>query len=46
MRGPGETQLETDRRIILDKISRLKQELKDIDMQKSVQRRTGVNWCV
>jgi GTP-binding protein HflX len=39
MRGPGETQLETDRRIILDKISRLKQELKDIDMQKSVQRK-------
>jgi GTP-binding protein HflX len=39
MRGPGETQLETDRRIILDKISRLKKELKDIDMQKSVQRK-------
>lgn len=39
MRGPGETQLETDRRIILDKISRLKQELKEIDKQKSVQRK-------
>ena len=39
MRGPGETQLETDRRIILDKISRLKKELKEIDMQKSVQRK-------
>lgn len=39
MRGPGETQLETDRRIILDKISRLKNELKSIDMQKSVQRK-------
>ncbi len=39
MRGPGETQLETDRRIILDKISRLKKELKNIDMQKSVQRK-------
>jgi GTP-binding protein HflX len=39
MRGPGETQLETDRRIILDKISRLKQELKDIDKQKVVQRK-------
>ena len=39
MRGPGETQLETDRRIILDKISRLKQELVDIDKQKSVQRK-------
>lgn len=39
MRGPGETQLETDRRIILDKIARLKKELKDIDKQKSVQRK-------
>ena len=39
MRGPGETQLETDRRIILDKISRLKQQLKDIDKQKTVQRK-------
>lgn len=39
MRGPGETQLETDRRIILDKISRLKQQLVDIDKQKSVQRK-------
>ncbi len=39
MRGPGETQIETDRRIILDKISRLKAELKDIDRQKSVQRK-------
>jgi GTP-binding protein HflX len=39
MRGPGETQLETDRRIILDRISRLKNELKEIDKQKSVQRK-------
>lgn len=39
MRGPGETQIETDRRIILDKISRLKQELIAIDKQKSVQRK-------
>ncbi len=39
MRGPGETQIETDRRIILDKISRLKSELKDIDRQKSLQRK-------
>ena len=39
MRGPGETQLETDKRIILDKISRLKRELVDIDKQKSVQRK-------
>lgn len=39
MRGPGETQLETDRRIILDKISRLKKELESIDKQKTVQRK-------
>lgn len=39
MRGPGETQIETDRRIILDKIARLKAELKSIDKQKSIQRK-------
>ncbi len=39
MRGPGETQIETDRRIILDKISRLKEELRHIDRQKSIQRK-------
>ena len=39
MRGPGETQLETDKRIILDKISKLKEELIDIDRQKIVQRK-------
>ena len=39
MRGPGETQLETDKRIILDKISKLKKDLVDIDKQKSVQRK-------
>lgn len=43
MRGPGETQIETDRRIILDKISRLKEELKDIDKQKSIQRKNRSN---
>lgn len=43
MRGPGETQIETDRRIILDKISRLKEELKDIDKQKSIQRKNRGN---
>lgn len=43
MRGPGETQIETDRRIILDKISRLKDELKRIDSQKSIQRKTVEN---
>ena len=39
MRGPGETQLETDRRMILDRIARLKEDLKKIDRQMSVQRR-------
>lgn len=39
MRGPGETQIETDRRIILDRISQLKKELVAIDKQKSVQRK-------
>jgi len=39
MRGPGETQIETDRRIILTKISLLKQNLKDIDQQMSTQRK-------
>lgn len=38
MRGPGERQIETDRRIIKDKISRLKDKLKEIDKQKAVQR--------
>ena len=39
MRGPGETQIETDRRIILDKISRLKEQLKKIDKQMATQRK-------
>ena len=39
MRGPGETQIETDRRIIIDKISILKNKLKTIDKQMSVQRK-------
>ncbi len=38
MRGPGETQIETDRRIILDKISKLKDQLVKIDKQMMVQR--------
>ncbi len=40
MKGPGETQIETDRRIILDKISLLKERLRDIDKQ-SVTRRSN-----
>ena len=38
MRGPGETQIETDRRIIQQKIALLKEKLKKIDKQKSIQR--------
>lgn len=39
LRGPGETEIETDRRIIRDKISRLKEQLKKIDVQMSMQRK-------
>ncbi len=39
MRGPGETQLETDKRLIQDRISHLKEELKVIDRQMSMQRK-------
>jgi GTP-binding protein HflX len=39
MRGPGETEIETDRRIIRDKISLLKEQLKKIDVQMSMQRK-------
>ena len=43
MRGPGETQIETDRRIINQKISQLKQKLVKIDKQKSAQRNNRGN---
>ncbi len=39
MRGPGETQIETDRRLITEKISLLKERLRDIDKQKTQQRK-------
>ena len=39
LRGPGETQLEMDRRIILNRMSLLKQRLAEIDKQKSTQRK-------
>lgn len=39
LRGPGETQLEMDRRIILQRITLLKQRLQDIDKQKATQRK-------
>lgn len=38
MRGPGETQIETDRRIIQQKIALLKKKLEEIDKQMAVQR--------
>ncbi len=39
LRGPGETQLELDRRIILQRITLLKQRLEEIDRQKTTQRK-------
>ena len=39
LRGPGETQLEMDRRIILNRMSLLKERLADIDKQKATQRK-------
>jgi len=39
LRGPGETEIETDRRIIRDKIALLKDQLKKIDVQMSTQRK-------
>jgi GTP-binding protein HflX len=39
MRGPGESQIETDRRLILNKISLLKEKLKEIDKQNEIQRK-------
>ena len=39
MRGPGETEIETDRRIIRDKIAKLKDQLTKIDKQMATQRK-------
>lgn len=39
LKGPGETEIETDRRIIRDKISLLKKKLEQIDKQKATQRK-------
>lgn len=39
LRGPGETEIETDRRIIRDKISLLKEQLRKIDVQMTTQRK-------
>lgn len=43
MRGPGETEIETDRRIIRDKIALLKEKLVAIDKQMTVQRKNRGN---
>lgn len=43
LRGPGETEIETDRRIIRDKITKLKSELKKIDKQMVTQRKNRGN---
>jgi GTP-binding protein HflX len=43
MRGPGETEIETDRRVIREKISKLKEELKKIDRQMLTQRQNRGN---
>src|SRR5438128_9206686 len=42
-RGPGETQLETDRRLIRDKISRLKREIERMRSQRALHRRQRAN---
>ncbi len=42
MRGPGETQIETDRRIILTKISLLKEKLRQINRQNETQRKNRI----
>ena len=39
LRGPGETEIETDRRVIRDKITRLKEQLTRVDKQMSTQRK-------
>ncbi len=39
LRGPGETQLEMDKRIILNRMSLLKEQLREIDKQKATQRK-------
>lgn len=39
LRGPGETEIETDRRIIRDRIAKLKEQLKKIDKQMATQRK-------
>ena len=44
--GAGEREIETDRRIIRNRISKLKEDLQKIDRQMLSSDRTGVRWCV
>jgi hypothetical protein len=46
MRGPGETEIETDRRIVRDRISLLKDKIKAIDKQMGTQRGNRGLWFV
>ncbi|MGI4870021.1 MAG: GTPase HflX [Janthinobacterium lividum] len=43
MKGPGETEIETDRRIVRDRIAFLKEKLEDLDKQAHTQRKTRTN---
>jgi len=43
MRGPGETEIETDRRVIRDKLSKLKEKLREIDKQNLTRRKSREN---
>ncbi|MFN5323508.1 MAG: GTPase HflX [Bacteroidota bacterium] len=43
MRGPGETEIETDRRVIRDKLTRLKEKLREIDKQNFTRRKSREN---
>jgi GTP-binding protein HflX len=43
MKGPGETEIETDRRIVRDRIAFLKEKLEDLDKQAVTQRKTRTN---
>ncbi|MGI4834501.1 MAG: GTPase HflX [Janthinobacterium lividum] len=43
MKGPGETEIETDRRVVRDRIAFLKEKLEDLDKQAHTQRKTRTN---
>ncbi|UOQ83184.1 hypothetical protein [Hymenobacter sp. 5414T-23] len=44
-RGPGETEIETDRRVVRDRIDLLKERLKDFDKQSNTQRKSRGALC-